>query len=347
LETHCKEQDISKYPVKFICIDDGGEKVRHVFAQGSFDAQEQFDTLIECKQCLAEKEETIQVIAETPPQGAHGKNKKPEKKEEEEEPDSVGGSPLKDLKDEVKALEGFMMNTSAELQKLNAKVYSKGFQPTIVAMPPPCVNCDTVGKKAGAKAVKKAASSLVHHQTHHQELRSQVVHPQVADPAGVQAQALRVRKEHRRQLDEDDTDEDKSSVKTLAAATQKAAAVASSLAVALKTAEERDDSAPAQQPAKAQMVLPKAAPKNKHLEVSLPKAHKDDDDGSDEGEDNAEDSSIPQSADEFEREEEAIDAKPSFSALQQHGDSDDGGEDDEESATAADDEESADEDASE
>jgi hypothetical protein len=123
IETKCKEHDISKYAVKFICIDAGGEKVRHVFAVGSFDPEEQFDTLIECNKCLAEKQETIEVIADTP---AHGQKK-------EKESEELGGSPLAELRSEVKDLEAFMMNTSAELQKLNKKVYSEDFKPKAAA----------------------------------------------------------------------------------------------------------------------------------------------------------------------------------------------------------------------
>jgi hypothetical protein len=221
LETRCKEHDISKYAVKFICIDDGGEKVRHVFAVGSFDPEEQFDTLIECKKCLAEKEETIQIIYDSPPTKKGEKPSKIKKaslkKTEEEEEEELGGSPLKALRNEVKELEGFMMNTSAELQKLNTEVYSDGYKPPGSPKPVAVQKAEDekdlkeAGKKAAGKAVKgekgekakaekpekaKAASSLVHHETaHHQET-----------PLRIDAEAARVKKEHRRHLAEENGD---------------------------------------------------------------------------------------------------------------------------------------------
>lgn len=338
IATQCKEQDMSKYAVKFLCIDDGGEKVRHVFAEGSFDKEEQFDTLIECKQCLAEKQEQLQIIGEEP-QGSHGKKVKPEREED---------SPMKMLKAEVKSLEGFMMSTSAELQKLNAKVYSKDFKPNAKA---PCKDCNNVGKKAGAKARSPpGAASLVLHKPVHREQGSLVVHPQIVDPRRVEAQALKVQKEHRSELAEDEED-----VKGLTAATKEAEAVAVSLAGALRGAEQQDQSVPPRQPAKAQMLLPKAdAPKPRQtasFSVSLPKAHHsdEDDEGDDEGEDDSttddESSSIPQSADAFERQEEQEDEKPSLSALQQQSGTD--GEEDAMSDSSDDAEVQEDEDASE
>jgi len=100
IKTHCKEQVMSKYAVQFLCIDDGGEKVRHKFAPGSFDEEEQFDTLIECKQCLAEKQEQLEIMGDEP-RGSHGKKVKPE---QEQDSDASAGAPLKMLKEEVKSL---------------------------------------------------------------------------------------------------------------------------------------------------------------------------------------------------------------------------------------------------
>jgi len=318
IKTHCKEQDMSKYAVKFLCIDNGGEKVRHVFAAGSFDEEEQFDTLIECKQCLAEKQEQLEIVDD--PKIPNYRKKV--KHEEEQDSDENAGA-VKMLKKEVKSLEGFMMSTSAELEKLNSKVYSKDFKPK------PYVDCKDVGKKAAAKAVSPGAASLVHHKTSHREQGSLVDHPEVLDTRRVQGQALRVQKEHRSELADDDED-----VKSLTAATKQVEAVAVSLAGALRGAEEQGQSVPARQPAKVQMLLPKAqeteTPKPRRtasFSVKLPQAHhSDDDDDDDEGgvdtTEDEESSSIPQSADDFERQQEEEDERPSMSALQQHGDAD-------------------------
>jgi len=304
VETKCKDHDISNYAVKFICIDDGGEKVRHVFAAGSFDADEQFDTLIECKKCLAEKEETIQIIQDLPAGNHSSLQKKTKKEEEEEDP---GGAPLAELRDSVKQLETFMWSTSDALQKLNAKVYNVSFLPPKDKKP--CVDCKKIGEKAAAKAVK-AASSLVHHGSAH--------HREVGEPLRVDAEAALVKEEHRRQLAEEDGDEPPR--KALKVAVSKLAGVASSLASAVRSAEVADDAAPAAQPAKAQMVLRAATEvKQAHsLVVNLPKADRHDDD-SEENSDDDEDKEDGIS----EEDEELADQEseqPSISALQKGGD---------------------------
>jgi len=335
IETKCKEQDISKYAVKFICIDAGGEKVRHVFAGGSFDTEEQFDTLIECNKCLAEKQETIEIIADTPPgapsPAGKGAIKSKQVAKLEEDSDQLGGAPLLALRAEVKDLEGFMMNTSAELQTLNAKVYSKDFEGAKVH-DIPCigVDCDQVGKAAApapaaakaAKDLKASSSSLVHHSSAHHE---QEVH--------IEAQAARVKKIHRRHIEEDDgEDVTPRQAETPAARTTSAT---SSLAGALKTAEERDDAMPQSQPETSSMMLAAAAEKLKKpktLVVALPKVKDADADDGD-GDDVSEDSSaevVPLSADDFES-TEADDDVPSMSALQQGSKGDDDGADDDDS----------------
>lgn len=277
VETHCKEKDISKYAVKFICIDDGGQKVRHVFAVGSFEAEEQFDTLIECKKCVAEKQETIEIIADVPPpknaasNGAKNSLKTPQGGDPADS-EQLGGAPLKELRNEVKELEAFMMNTSAELQKLNAKVYSDGYKPRLIV---PDANSSQVANKAISPGTP-TVSSLVHHTTahRHQEVES------------IRVEAARVRREHRRRLEQDDDDDfDRPRAALRIAARDEAAT--SSLAGAVQTAEQRDDDVPAGQPQTSRMELStaKAPQKPKPLVVALPTATDDDaeDDGSGEG----------------------------------------------------------------
>jgi len=311
VETKCKEHDISKYPVKFICMDDGGEKVRHVFAAGSFDPEEQFDTLIECKKCLAEKQETIEIISDDPPAG---KKKKGGKKEEKPDEEQLGGAPLKELRNEVKQLEAFMMNTSAILQKLNAKVYSAEWKPPADVKKP----SENKDKKADKKAAAKdgaAAASLVHHSSahHHRERSAQVV-----EPLRIQAEASAVKKLHQRRIEEDDSEpEDVQRPRKAVQIQDRKTEAMSSLAGALKVAEERDDEFPAHRPARSPMVLSmphfkQRQPKKKLVVDLVGSDDADDEDGDEDGDDEA----IPQSADDFEREEEGI------AAVQESQDSD-------------------------
>lgn len=264
VETHCKDHDISKYAVKFICIDDGGEKVRHVFAAGSFDPEEQFDTLIECKKCLAEKEEKIQVIAKSG-----------------EKTDEPGAAALTELRQEVKDLEAFMINTSAALQKLNAKVYSKDFHQQ---------------QQVKTTAPQASAASLVHHETVHHTLKA-AGHPRI------EAEAERVRKAHKSHRDDD--------VKQLA--TRIAASRPSSLTGALRTAEARSDKIPVQQPPKLQMMLRTQGrvQKLRTKDATMQKMHdqrywgsydyddenEDEEEGRDDNDDDAEENDVPRSTD--------------------------------------------------
>lgn len=299
VETKCKDHDISKYAVKFICMDEGGEKVRHVFAAGSFDPEEAFDTLIECKKCLAEKQETIEIISDDPPAG-----KKKGGKVEAKDEDQLGGAPLKELRNEVKQLEAFMMNTSAILQKLNAKVYSAEWTPPADVQKPSENSDNKAGKKAPAKD-GAAAASLVHHSSahHHRERSAQVV-----EPLRIQAQASAVKKLHRRRIEEDDSEpEDVKRPRKAVQIQERKFEASSSLAGALKVAEERDDEFPAHRPVRSPMVLSmphskERQPKDKLIVDLVGSDDADDDDGDEDGDDEA----IPQSADDFEREEEGI-----------------------------------------
>jgi len=317
VETHCKDQDLSKYAVKFICIETSGEKVRHVFAAGSFDQEEQFDTLIECNKCMAEKAETIEVIANIPEASDADKNKS-------EGEEQLGGSPLAALRDEVKDLEGFMMNTSAELQKLNAKVYNKNFQPK-VPLPKTCMgaDCDKVGEKAAAAAPSPAAAPvklLVSSSEDHQKVQ----------PLRIEVEAARVTRKHRKHIEEDDDDDANVPRQALKISARLAEGI-SSLAGAVKSAEERDEEAPVRQHDAAPKALSTAAKeptKPKFLTVALPKSEDvaamvDAEDEADSEEEFSDKDAVPQSADDFETQESATDARPSMTALQKTSDVDD------------------------
>lgn len=101
--TKCKDHDIDNYPVKLIC-EKNGEKVRHVFAEGSFAAEEEFDTLISCSRCIAFVDES------GAPEDAL-----------EEEPASAA---LNNLRSKLQNLTNGMVKQSRALQKLNAKVFN-------------------------------------------------------------------------------------------------------------------------------------------------------------------------------------------------------------------------------
>merc|ERR1712196_710244 len=52
VKTNCTGVDTTEYMFGLICENDDG-KVRHLFGKDSFDAEEEFDSLIVCKTCLA------------------------------------------------------------------------------------------------------------------------------------------------------------------------------------------------------------------------------------------------------------------------------------------------------
>jgi len=194
VKTQCKEEDLSKYTVKLVCVDAAGQRVRHIFGHGSFDAEEQFDTLIQCEQCLADKEDLVlpvEVKASKPLEGQDA---------------------LKALRAEVKVVEAFMMNTSAQIKKLNDKVFSSDWEP-------PCnqqdMNCGSVALNAAKQALQPwagdprarqrrattvaiakqggaAAKSLLHHEVlHHRRvpLREEVQARKVIEKAAKRERA--------------------------------------------------------------------------------------------------------------------------------------------------------------
>lgn len=57
IKTECTEKDMDNYNFKFICVDESGEHVRHVFGKGSFDPEEKFDTLVTCTSCTADADD--------------------------------------------------------------------------------------------------------------------------------------------------------------------------------------------------------------------------------------------------------------------------------------------------
>jgi len=291
IETKCKNQDISQYAVKFICIDAGGQQVRHVFTKGSFDSEEQFDTLIECKKCVAEKEEKVERIQDgasanaadidslpssaggidyipprkdgtvpgkykqgTPYYGKDGARTRAASQEPKvDEGDELNNAGLDALKQQVKSLEAAMMTTSNVLEKLNSKVFGDNAQQQAAAP---------------AAAPEPQPKALIHHATHRMH------HEQKPDEAKeslrVQVEAAHAVKEHQRQLQaeaegREEPTQPREAVKILAR--RAAAAPPSSLSSGMRSTEERDDQAPAALPARSQMVLSDSSEKDKDESV--------------------------------------------------------------------------------
>merc|ERR1719333_1742991 len=67
IRTRCAAKDIASYEVRLICDDGQGGRTRHVFGEGSFDAEELFDTLIICSKCEADAAQAATPAAAAPP----------------------------------------------------------------------------------------------------------------------------------------------------------------------------------------------------------------------------------------------------------------------------------------
>lgn len=52
MQTRCTGKDTSEYNFGLTCVDSEGSTTRHLFGVNSFDPEETFDTLVECKLCL-------------------------------------------------------------------------------------------------------------------------------------------------------------------------------------------------------------------------------------------------------------------------------------------------------
>jgi len=135
MATDCKGSNISNYEFGLVCVDKSGSPVKHLFGKDSFDAEESFDTLIKCKQCLG--------LEDVPDQVA------------------LAGEVASMAKD-ITNLKDVLKNISVNVQMLNAKVF-----PTPPAAPAPAP------APAPAEAPKKALllHRAVKHHKHHGNLR--------------------------------------------------------------------------------------------------------------------------------------------------------------------------------
>jgi len=194
MKTDCKKQAeaLKDYDFGLTCVDSDGKSVRHLFGTNSFDPEETFDTLIDCKLCIGldvskmEKKETLAT--------AVGK-----------------------LKAEVQSLSKGMTEVEADVKKLNEKVFPDKAAPA----PAPAANfvlhkvekkdADTVEKKdseVAADADDEEAPAPVTHK-HHKKGH----HHNLAHKKGKKHHHKHHKKghHHRRHREVEEEDEDASS----------------------------------------------------------------------------------------------------------------------------------------
>lgn len=96
MKTDCAGQDIGDYDFGLVCVNRMGQPTRHLFGKGSFDVQEEFDTLIECHECLGLEDLPTHI--------------------------AVNGQVMV-LSNEIRTLKQMMTNISADVQLLDAQVF--------------------------------------------------------------------------------------------------------------------------------------------------------------------------------------------------------------------------------
>jgi len=141
IQTRCSESDINNYSFGLVCVDKLGAPVRHLFGKDSFDAEEKFDTLIECDQCLG--------LEDVPDHVA------------------VNGEVLS-LNQEIKSLAVMMKNVATSVDKLNAQVFKA---PARASAPPAkrAIRGAGVRRRGGGSARRRA--SLVRQRVRHRGRR--------------------------------------------------------------------------------------------------------------------------------------------------------------------------------
>jgi len=141
IKTECAEKDVDNYNFKFICVDESGEHVRHVFGKGSFDPEETFDTLVTCTSCTADADDLL-VSAK---QGT-GDSKT---KTNDDGPKSTNAV-LRQIAADVGELKVEIANATQNVERLNAVVFKES------TFPPPHTSTPKQAETT------PAPSSLVH-----------------------------------------------------------------------------------------------------------------------------------------------------------------------------------------
>lgn len=147
IKTECEEKDIETYNFKFICVDESGEHVRHVFGQGSFDPEETFDTLVTCSSCTADADDLLVL-----------KDEKGNKNTKTESGPTSTNALLRQIVADVGELKAEMANASQNVERLNAAVFKES------TVPPPAQAATPAPQEAtpAPQEATPAPSSLVH-----------------------------------------------------------------------------------------------------------------------------------------------------------------------------------------
>jgi hypothetical protein len=133
MRTRCNGVDISDYKFGLICVDTDGDPVRHMFGEDSFDAEETFDTLITCDQCVGLKE-----------------------------PSSDGSKDRQLIREAVHELEATVGTLTADVHELKAAVFVQGEKTAGVASAAPA----TTLSPASMASPAQGSMQFVHYPAH-------------------------------------------------------------------------------------------------------------------------------------------------------------------------------------
>jgi hypothetical protein len=188
LETKCQNVAIEKYNIGLICVDKVGAPVRHNFGKGSFAAEEVFDTLIPCDQCLGT----------------------------EDIPDALEmNGRVMTLSKEVMKIDSVLSNISSDLKIIGKVVASVGVAPAPAPAPAPDV-LEAASPAAELATVKEHAQS--------REIRSKESSKpkaaEVNEPAPAKKAAALVMSAARAEVDDSTLDEATKEAEQAAAAAE-------------------------------------------------------------------------------------------------------------------------------
>jgi len=193
IKTDCTEKDIDNYNFKFICVDEGGEHVRHVFGKGSFDQEETFDTLVTCTACTADADDLM----------VSAKQQKGNNNTKTSGGPTSTNALLREIVADVGELKVEMANASKNVERLNAAV----FKESTAAPPAPAATEAPQEETPAPEETTPAPSSLVHRGA--SALRAKGMHAKASRMNAIKAHA-KASKSHthkiRRRHTEDDAD---------------------------------------------------------------------------------------------------------------------------------------------
>lgn len=144
VQTQCEGVNIDNFEFGLICVDNLGKPVRHMFGKGSFDAEETFDSLIPCQQCLGTEEMPENVMLNNEVLG---------------------------LAKDVKDISGMMKTVSASIEKLNKAVFAKD-EATVRAAP---TTAAPVALHAQAHAQRKQTTHHLRHRVQQRRVREEAM----------------------------------------------------------------------------------------------------------------------------------------------------------------------------